>query len=79
MKPFKEICRFSHMWFQQDGARCHTTNAIIALLLEKFLVIEIVRFDIIGYSKDRVYMDETLFPEHMKTRLYQKVIENTSK
>ena len=58
--PAIEEHDLENMWFQQDGAKCHTTQANMALLQETFpgrvisrrwryqLAIKIMRFDTIG-------------------------------
>ena len=83
------------MWFQQDGATCHTTRANMALLQETFpgrvISCDLTLLDFLwGYAKDRVYADKPSTVEHLTTyirqvmaeippNMCQKVVENYRK
>ena len=83
--PAIEEYDLENMWFQQDGATCHTTQANMALLQETFpgCVIshrgdidwktrscDLIPLDFLrGYAKDRVYTDKPSTLEHLKTNI----------
>ena len=78
------------MWFQQDGATCHTTRANMALLQETFAgrlisrcadinwpprLFDNIRVFLWNHAKDRVYADKTSTLEHLKTNIRQVMAE----
>ena len=71
------------MWFQQDGATCHTTRTtrgFIASVISRRGDIKIMRFDIIrlfswGYAKDRVYAHKHSTLKHLKIKIHQVMAE----
>ncbi|GFX18678.1 putative DD41D transposase [Trichonephila clavipes] len=74
------------LWFQQDGATCHTAHATIDLLKDTYDLTPLDYF-LWGYVKSKVYADKPQTLDHLednirrviadiRLQMLEKVIEN---
>lgn len=91
--PELETIDIENMWFQQNGATCHTANATLDLLREKFgnrilssgsvnwpprsCDLTPLDFFLWGYIKSQVYADKPNTLEHLEVNIRQVIADIT--
>ncbi|GFY18606.1 transposable element Tc3 transposase [Trichonephila clavipes] len=61
------------LWFQQDGATCHTARATIYLLKDTFVIVYVDKPQTLDHLEDNI---RRVIAADMRPQMLEKVIEN---